>query len=227
MENTQTRISADAGIARPAAPTIPKRGKTYRVMRQLHLWIGAWGAIAAILFGTTGFIQNHRNMMKLPQGDSTDLSKVQLEIPEASRATPEAVRDWLRDTQHVPVDSFRAQPGGPMETGGQKMRGAAKWTFNGGNARIVWMAEYVPGNATVEVRNVEQSPLATLIRLHKGVAGSALWILLTDTFAIGMVMLGVSGIVMWGSGRSAKQMVFSVFGVALIVLLLVAASVVV
>jgi uncharacterized protein len=210
-----------------ATATIPKRGKTYRVMRQLHLWIGAWGAVAAILFGATGFIQNHRGMMKLPQGDSTDLSKVQIEVPETARATPEALRDWLRDTQHVPVDSFRAQPGGPTEMGGQKMRGAGKWTFNGGNARIVWTAEYVPGNATVEVRNVEQSPLATLIRLHKGVAGSALWILLTDTFAIGMVMLGISGIVMWGRGRSARQMAFSVFGVAVLVLLIVGGAVVI
>ena len=104
------------------APT--KRGRTYRLFRQLHLWIGAWGAIAAILFGATGFVQNHRATLKLPQGESTELSKVELEVPEPARGTPEALRDWLRDDQHIPVDSFRAQPGGPAEMGGQRMKQA-------------------------------------------------------------------------------------------------------
>jgi uncharacterized protein len=40
--------------------------KTHLLVRQVHLWIGAWGAIAAILFGISGFMQNHRGMMQLP-----------------------------------------------------------------------------------------------------------------------------------------------------------------
>ena len=28
---------------------------TYRWIRQFHLWIGAWGALAAILYGITGW----------------------------------------------------------------------------------------------------------------------------------------------------------------------------
>jgi hypothetical protein len=201
-----------------------KRGRTYRVVRQLHLWIGAWGAIAAILFGTTGFIQNHRANLKLPQGESTNLSKIEVEVPEAARATPEAMRDWLRDDQHIPVDSFRAQPGGPAEMGGQRMKQTGRWMFNGGNARISWSAEYVPGNTTVQVRNTEQSFLATLIRLHKGVGAGTAWQLLVDTFALSMVMLGITGIWMWARGRTAKQMVFSVFAAALLVVVVISAT---
>jgi hypothetical protein len=204
-----------------------RRGRTYRVVRQLHLWIGAWGAIAAILFGTTGFVQNHRATMKLPQGESIDLSKVELEVPEAARATPEALRDWLRNDQHIPIDNFRAQPGGPAELSGQRMKQAGRWTFNGGNSRITWSAEYVPGNTTVQIRNTEQSFMATLLRLHKGVGGGIAWILLTDTFALSMVLLGISGIVMWGRGRTAKQMVFSIFAAALLVVVVIGATAVV
>ncbi len=204
-----------------------KRGRTYRIIRQLHLWIGAWGAIAAILFGATGFVQNHRASLKLPQGESTDLSKAEIEVPEAARATPEALRDWLRDDLHIPVDNFRAQPGGPAEMGGQRLKQAGRWTFNGGNARIQWTAEYVPGNGTVQVRNTEQSFLATLIRLHKGVGGGIAWQLLVDTFALSMVLLGISGIVMWARGRSAKQMVFSIFGAAVLIVAVIAATAIV
>jgi hypothetical protein len=204
-----------------------RRGRTHRVVRQLHLWIGAWGAIAAILFGTTGFVQNHRATMKLPQGESVDLSKVELEVPEVARATPEALRDWLRNDQHIPIDNFRAQPGGPAEMGGQRLKQAGRWMFNGGNARVTWSADYVPGNATVQVRNTEQSFMATLLRLHKGVGGGIAWILLTDTFALSMVLLGITGIVMWARGRNARQMIFSIFAAALLIVAVVGATAVI
>jgi len=83
----------------------------HRLMRQLHLWVGAWGAIAAILFGVSGFVQNHRAVLKLPQGDSTEVSKVDLAIPEAARGSREALRAWLRGEQHMNVESQRV-PGG-------------------------------------------------------------------------------------------------------------------
>ena len=36
-----------------------------------------------------------------------------------------------------------------------------------------------------------------------------------------MVLLGISGIIMWARGRSAKQMVFSILGAGVLVLLLI------
>jgi hypothetical protein len=206
--------------------------RTHRVIRQLHLWVGAWGALAAILFGFSGFLQNHRAVLKLPQGESVELSKADIEVPEAARASPEALRDWLRDTQHIPIDSVRAQPGGEGgaqrgEPGGSRSRGGGRWTFNGGNARITWSAEYTPGATTVQVRNTEQTPLAIMSRLHKGVGGGVAWILLGDSFALAMIALGASGIYMWARGRSAKQMLLSVFGAAVLVLLLIGGAAVV
>jgi hypothetical protein len=40
---------------------------------------------------------------------------------------------------------------------------------------------------------------------------------LADSFAIGMLLLGVSGIWMWARGRSARDMVFSVMGLSTLV----------
>jgi uncharacterized protein len=203
------------------------RGGTHRFIRQLHLWIGAWGALAAILFGFSGFIQNHRAVLKLPQGDSTELSKVELEVPESARQTPESLRDWLRDTQHLPIDNVRAQGPAPGEMNGQRVRQPSRWMFTGGDVRNVWQADYSPGNVTIQVRNTQQSPIATLIRLHKGVGANIAWILLADTFALSLVALGITGIVMWARGRSWRQMIFSVFAVAVLVLAIVAGSVVI
>ena len=208
-------------IANKISATPLRRLGGQRLIRQLHLWIGAWGAIAAILFGFTGFIQNHRAMLKLPQGESAELSKIEIEVPESARATPEALRDWLRDTQHVPVDNIRAQPGRPGDLNGQKVRQPSRWMLNGGNARLTWSAEYTPGNATVEVRNTEQSPLAVLLRLHKGVGGGMSWILLTDSFALAMITLGITGLLLWGRGRSLRQITFSAVGAATAVVLII------
>jgi len=214
--------------------------KTHRLVRQLHLWIGAWGAIAAILFGISGFMQNHRGIMKLPQGDTTEVSSVELEVPESARQSREEMRAWLHDVQHIDVEIQRARGGGEgARTGGPGGRSGApvggpsggsgpkRWMFNGGNARILTQVEYVEGAPTATVHKSENSPLAILNRLHKGVGGGIPWILLTDSFAVAMVLLGISGIILWARGRTVAQMVFSIVGVAVVVLLAIGGSAIV
>lgn len=195
--------------------------QTHRVVRQLHLWIGAWGAVAAILFGISGFMQNHRGIMKLPQGDTTEISSVELEVPESARASREAMRAWVRDTQRIDVEIQRARGGGP---GGG---GSKRWMFNGGNARLITQVEYVEGASTLTVKKSQNSPLAVLERLHKGVGGGAAWILLTDSFAVAMVLLGISGIILWARGRTPAQMACSILGVAVVVLLVIGGTAIV
>jgi uncharacterized protein len=197
-----------------------------RLMRQLHLWIGAWGAIAAILFGITGFMQNHRGVMRLPQGESTEVSKVELAVPQSARASRDALRAWLRDEQHLNVESQRAPPGrgGESRGGPQRAPQQGRWNFTGGNARVVTQVEYVEGAPSATVHTNVQSPLAVLERLHKGVGGGVAWILLGDSFALAMIALGISGLILWSRGRSLRQMIFSSVAVALAVLLVIGGS---
>jgi hypothetical protein len=89
---------------------------------------------------------------------------------------------------------------------------------------VVTQVEYTEGASSLTVRTNEQSPLAVLARLHKGVGGGVAWILLGDSFAIAMIALGISGLIMWGRGRSPRQMAFSIVGVAMVVLLIIGGS---
>ncbi|HVW68508.1 MAG TPA: PepSY-associated TM helix domain-containing protein [Steroidobacteraceae bacterium] len=187
-----------------------RRLRTHRLIRKLHVWIGAWGALAAVLFGVTGFLQNHRALLKLPQGSSIEVARVELPVPSAARNSPEALRAWLASSQHLSFDPPRAPPA--------VREGRGRWMLTGGNARTTVQAEYSPGSETVVVRTNEQSPLAVIERLHKGVGGGVAWILLSDSFALGMVALGLSGLVMWSRGRTLRQMVFSIVGTAAVVL---------
>lgn len=190
----------------------------YRWVRQVHLWVGAWGALAALLFGTTGLLMGHRfGDDAWPQGESREVGTVTLPVPESARASKESVRDWLASAYRLEATTVR---GGRPEGGrvaGREVRQPAKWSLSGGTARRSWSLDYVPGNATAELKRSEQSTLAALLRLHKAVGGGWGWRLLHDSFAIGMILLGLSGMWMWARGRSPREMVLSVMGLATLV----------
>jgi hypothetical protein len=182
------------------------RQRTHRWIRQLHLWIGAWGALAAILYGFTGLVMNHRfGDNPWPQGDSAEAGRTTLPVPAEARASAEALSLWLRREQGLDAQSIRK--GAPEQ-----------WNLSGGTARESWAVQYTPGAAVAEVKRNRQTWLAALNRLHKTVGGGLSWVLLADSFAIAMLLLGLSGIWMWARGRSPKQMALSVFGASLVVL---------
>ncbi|HEY6925517.1 MAG TPA: PepSY-associated TM helix domain-containing protein [Steroidobacteraceae bacterium] len=214
-------MNATAGESRHAL----RRMRMHRIIRQLHLWIGAWGAVAAVLFGLSGFLQNHRTVLRLPQGGATEFSQLQLPVPSQARTSPEALHDWLRDAHHLQLESQRSGPQGTQRTADPHgQRRGARWMLTGGNARTAIQAEYVPGAETVLVRTTVQSPLAVLSRLHKGIGGGIAWILLSDSFALGLIALGSSGLILWSRGRSLHQLILSIAGAAGVILLLVGAS---
>lgn len=202
------------------AKPVRRLSSSYRWIRQFHLWIGAWGALAAILYGITGLVMNHRfGDAAWPQGDSNELGKTALSVPAEAGTSPERLSLWLHE--HRQLDAQVIRKGG---AGGGR-RGEAKqppeWSLSGGTASDSWSLEYAPGSQTAQLKRSEHSPLAALNRLHKGVGGGGWWILLADSFAIGMILLGLSGIWMWARGRSARQMVLSVMGLSTLVFLAV------
>ena len=199
-----------------------RRSTTHRWVRQIHLWIGAWGALAAVIYGFTGLVMNHRfGDGAWPQGDSAESGRVVLEVPAGARGTPEAMTAWLLAQHRLDAQVVRKGPPGSAKLAGRDVRQPEKWTISGGTASASWSLEYVPGNATAEVKQSRHSLLAGFNRLHKGVGGGWGWTLLADSFAIGMLLLGLSGIWMWSRGRSTGQMVASVLGLSALVLALV------
>lgn len=189
----------------------------HRWIRQLHLWIGAWGALAAVLYGFTGLVMNHRTGdSPWPQGDSIDSGRVVLQVPAPARGSAEALSLWLRQSQGLDAQSIRKGTGRAESPDAPQ-----QWNLSGGTARDAWSLQYAPGATSVEVRRSRQTWLAAFNRLHKAVGGGLAWTLLADSFAISMLLLGLSGLWMWARGRNARQLVASVFGASLLVLLAV------
>jgi uncharacterized protein len=196
--------------------------RLHRLVRQLHLWVGAWGALAAILYGFTGLVMNHRFAWNLPQGDSVPAEPVRVGVPAEARASTEALATWLQREHGLHALVKRVQPPKdkvPVGTG----QGAQpeKWTLSGGSARDAWNVEYTAGDASVEVKRTAHGWLSAFNRLHKTQGGGRAWIALGDSFALAMIFLGLSGLVLWGRGRSPAQMLLSVFALGLVVLVAV------
>jgi len=194
-------------------PSLFRHHKAYRWIRQIHLWIGAWGALAAVLYGFTGLVMNHRmGENAWPQGDSRDAGTTTLPIPAEARGSAEQLSLWLQHSQRLDVQNIRK---------GGRDAGPQKWNFSGGTAADSWQLEYTPGGDSAELKRSRQTFLAAINRLHKAVGGGIGWRVLADSFAIAMVLLGLSGLWMWARGRSYRQMVVSVFGASTVVFLLV------
>ena len=204
---------------RMRGPSIFSHHRSYRWIRQFHLWIGAWGALAAVLYGSTGLVMNHRKGENAwPQGESRAIGTTMLRIPAEARTSPERLSLWLQDAQHLDVQSMRKRG---ADGRGRDAQQPAKWEFSGGTAASSWQLEYAPGRDSAELKRSQQSFLAAINRLHKTVGGGIGWQVLADSFAISMLLLGLSGLWMWARGRSYRQMVVSVFGASAMVFLVV------
>jgi hypothetical protein len=59
------------------------------------------------------------------------------------------------------------------------------------------LAEYWVGNSFVTVKRSDNNVFATLVNLHKGVGMSIGWILLVDTLAGSIILLSLTGVLLW------------------------------
>ena len=65
--------------------TVISRGGVLRWLRKTHGWIGLWGAVLGLLFGSTGFLLNHRAVMKVSAAEY-EKSEIELALPQPNPA---------------------------------------------------------------------------------------------------------------------------------------------
>jgi hypothetical protein len=157
---------------------------------------------------------NHRFNGALPQGESRDLGVTQLPVPATAQISIDALRDWLRRGGSFTVQTSRVQLAVGADARLGKPAQPERWTLGGGSARESFALEYVPGNATAQLRRNVHSSLAALLRLHKGMGGGFAWTLLADSVALGFAALGISGLLLWSRRRSWLQVLLSIAGLA-------------
>lgn len=195
----------DRATAEPAAETVPvvrkrsRRAVFLTWLRKTHLYVGLWGAVLGLLFGVTGFLLNHRAIMKIPV-EKTVQKTVQVTLPEHGFARPEELSVWLQqELDFVPASAavVKTQPAKTVVWADREVRQPERWTVTLTRPDRGVTAEYFVGNRFVKLDQVDATPIGTLTRLHMSIGVNAFWVLLSDTIAGGMILLSITGLLLW------------------------------
>ena len=178
--------------------TRSRRAVFLKWLRKTHGWIGLWGAALGLLFGVTGILQNHRAVMKIPAAQTQE-TMLQIPVPAPAPTNVKEMANWLQRELMFdrPASRERSEPAKPVAWGDKTIKQPAHWsiTFNSPQTNI--QAEYWVGNNFISLKRNDQNIFGTLNNLHKANGAGIPWILLTDTLAGGIILLSLTGVILW------------------------------
>jgi uncharacterized protein len=189
------------------------RGNIMRWLRNTHGWLGLWGAALGLLFGATGILLNHRQVMKLPYAQY-EIMQMELALPSNEITTVEGLSHWLQSTLHIEKAPYKAdsEPIKEIIWNGIRVKQPALWKVDFHTPQYSLLAEYWVGNEFVSVKRQDANVFAFLNRLHKGVGMNTGWILLVDTLAGALIMLSLTGILLWTKMRRSRLVLTGLTG---------------
>ncbi|MFM0240922.1 PepSY-associated TM helix domain-containing protein [Paraburkholderia phytofirmans] len=176
-----------------------RRATFVKWLRKVHGWVGLWGAALGLLFGTTGFLLNHRGgPLKVSTGEP-QVAMLQVSLPQPAPETPRELGKWLKHELKLAGTPGRVQkePAHPVAWGERSVVQPEHWQLNFASPHENTSAEYWVGNGYVTVKRSENTFLAMLTNLHKGVGLSVGWVLLIDTLAGSIILLSLTGVLLW------------------------------
>lgn len=194
-----------------------QRGQVLRWLRKTHGWIGLWGAVLGLLFGLSGFLLNHRAVMKIPAAKMEE-SEIQLPMVEPKPANAQDFAKYIQKTLEIKQEPLKRNPrkgNKPQQDAsfmGKDIKQPAKWEAEFQLPQAAIRAEYVVGNEFATVRREDANTLGFIMRLHKGVGMNAGWILLADSIAGAMMLLSLTGVLLWTKMRGSRLLMVGLCG---------------
>lgn len=168
-------------------------------LRKTHLYLGLWGALLGLLFGLTGFLLNHRAILKIPVPKVVQTT-AQLPLAGQRPGSAQELARWLqqelqfRPEQIVAVKSTAAAT---VLWDGREVPQPERWNVSLQSPQRGVNAEYYAGNGFVRIDRIDATFIGLLTRLHMSVGVNAFWVLLSDTIAGCMIMLSITGLLLW------------------------------
>ena len=253
-----------------------QRGRLLRGLRKIHGWLGLWGAVLGLLFGVSGFLLNHRAVMKIPAA-RMEATEIQLAMaqpypqdqkafvryiqealdisqaparPKGRPAQKETMAQTSEPALHGKVEdqaAMQADVAGKDSSGastkeragrvntagkaehdtrfmGQAMKQPAVWTVEFQLPQAAIKAEYIPGNQYARVERQDANVWGFITRMHKGVGANVAWVLLADTIAGAMLLLSITGVLLWTKMRGSRLAMAGLIGGSLVATILTTLS---
>jgi hypothetical protein len=185
-----------------------RRAVFIKWLRDVHGWVGLWGAALGLLFGVTGFVLNHRiGPPKISTG-APRVATVQVKLPASAPHTPHELASWLRQQYALNGRLVRAQaePEHRVSWGERDTVQPEHWQLMFSTPHENVMAEYWKGNDFVTLKRSENTFVAMLTNLHRGVGLGTGWILLIDTIAGSFILLSLTGVLLWTQLHRTKTL---------------------
>lgn len=174
-----------------------------------------------LLFGVTGFLLNHRAVMKIPAAQMEE-SEIQLSMPQPYPQDAKAFAAFVQQALDIRHDPLERKPRkgakekavqAPVmkETGehdahfmGREMIQPAKWEVEFRMPQVRIRAEYTAGNQFATIHREDANAWAYIMNMHKGVGANTAWVLLADTIAGAMIVLSITGVLLWTKMRQSR-----------------------
>ncbi|QTQ36028.1 PepSY-associated TM helix domain-containing protein [Aromatoleum petrolei] len=174
------------------------RGNSQKWLRRIHAWFGLALAAMLLLFATTGFLLNHRAVMKIPALDRKEVT--QLLSVEASPAAPTALAAALAPALGLDPSALKPKIDGAraVSWGNGEIRQPERWTLRADTPSESVQVEYWVGSRQAEVKRTQPNLWLYLARLHMSIGTGPAWVLFSDAAALGLAFLGLSGFWLWG-----------------------------
>lgn len=189
-----------------------RKGALLKWLRKTHGWIGLWGAALGLLFGSSGILLNHRALLKIPAVQSVE-STIQLPLPVPAPRDAEAMAAWLKQSLAIaaPATRVKQDKAKAVAWGDTAVTQPARWSAAFTTPASNLQAEYWVGNSFVSVKRSDSNAFGVITNLHKGSGMGVAWILLVDTLAGSIMLLSMTGVLLWAL-MSKKRLVGTVIG---------------
>jgi uncharacterized protein len=195
-----------------------QRAGVLQWLKRIHAWTGFWGALLFFMMGSSGFLLNHRAVLKIDTGKPVEVSAVEMPVRPGQFADADALGKWAKSTLDLRVEGKppQAKPEGDVRFRGQTMTPAEVWTrvFTLPDAKVT--VAYVPGAPNVSVKTEAVGLLATMKNLHKGTGLSVAWVLFLDTIAGALIMMSLTGFLLWTRLHGSRLLAGAIGGGALV-----------
>jgi uncharacterized protein len=192
------------------------RPRAIKWLRRTHAWFGLWGAVLGLLFGVTGILLNHRAVLKIPAAKNAE-TQLQVALAEPLPMDVAALGRLLQQELKLdkPATRPRIEPAKLAPWGDGNVRQPERWQLTFATTHETVTAEYWVGNRHVSVRRLDPNFFAWLNRLHMGTGAGVGWILLADTLAGGLIVLSLTGLLLWTRLHGRRLLALGLIGTCL------------
>lgn len=198
----------------PFVPHRLERGPFLKWLKRVHAWTGLWGALLFLLLGTSGFLLNHRDLLKIDTSKPVAVTQADIAVLPGEVTSADQMGEWAQSRFDLPAEGRAPQgpPAKPVELMGQTVQPAEKWvrTFTMPDAKVT--VEHLPGSRAVSVKREDNGTLQALKNLHKGVGLPVAWVLLLDTIAGALITMSLTGFLLWSRLHGPRLLAGAIAG---------------